>query len=46
MRLEVLERPFLIRSHQPRIAGYIGGEDRGETAFDGLVHSLSLPRRS
>ena len=24
--------PFLIRTHQARIAGHIGGEDRGETA--------------
>jgi hypothetical protein len=33
-------RPFLIRPHQPRVARHIGGEDRGETAFDGLLHGL------
>jgi len=46
MRLETLERPFLVRSHQPRIARHIGGEDRGETAFDRLFHSLPQPHRS
>jgi len=39
MRLEAIERAFLVRSHQPRVARHIGGEDRGETAFDGLFHS-------
>jgi hypothetical protein len=29
--------PFLIRAHQARIAGHIGGEDRGETADRGHV---------
>jgi hypothetical protein len=28
----------LVCPHQPRVAGHIGGEDRGETAFDRLVH--------
>src|SRR6516165_11467485 len=40
MRLEALERAFLVRSHQPRVAGHVGGKDRGETAFDGLLHGL------
>jgi hypothetical protein len=44
MRLEAFERAFLVRSHQPRVARHIGGEDRGETAFDGLLHGLPLPR--
>src|SRR5262249_42594222 len=46
VRLEAFECAFLVRSHQPRIACHIGGNDRGETAFDGLLHSLSLPRGS
>ena len=33
-RLEPCERPFFVRTHQPRIAGHIGGEDRGEPTFD------------
>jgi hypothetical protein len=28
-------RALLIRPHQPRIAGHIGGEDRGETTGGG-----------
>jgi hypothetical protein len=28
-------RSFLIRTHQARIAGHIGGEDRGEAAERG-----------
>jgi hypothetical protein len=32
-RLELGERPFLVRPHQPRIAGDIGGNDRGELPF-------------
>ena len=31
-RLEAFERPFLVGAHQPRIAGHIGGENRGEAA--------------
>jgi hypothetical protein len=31
MRLEALVGAFLVSPHQPRIARYIGGEDRGET---------------
>jgi hypothetical protein len=43
MRLEAFERAFLVRSHQPRVARHIGGQDRGETAFDGLLHGLPQP---
>jgi hypothetical protein len=32
---EAFERALLVRSHQPRIARHIGGEDRGETANGG-----------
>jgi hypothetical protein len=35
MRLQALERAFLVRAHQPRIARHIGGEDRGKTAGRG-----------
>jgi hypothetical protein len=45
MGLQALERAVLVGAHQPRIARHIGGQNRGETAFDGLFHSLSLPRR-
>jgi hypothetical protein len=41
MRFEALECPLLVRSHQPRIACHIGGEDRGETA--GRGHGYSSP---
>ena len=37
--LEPFVRPLLIRPHQARVARYIGGEDRGETADRG--HGLS-----
>jgi hypothetical protein len=40
-RLEVFERAFLVRPHQPRITGDIGGEDRGETAS--CSHSSGSP---
>src|SRR6516165_6224725 len=33
-RLQRGEGPLLVRSHQPRVAGHVGREDRGETAFD------------
>jgi len=46
MRLQAVERPFLVRAHQPRVARHIGGKDRGETALDGLFHGLPLPSRS
>ena len=42
-RLEAFERAFLVRPHQPRIPGHIGGEDRGETA--GLAHRASPAAR-
>jgi len=42
MRLKALVGVFLVHAHQPRVARHIGGEDRGETAFDGLFHSLPL----
>jgi hypothetical protein len=32
MRSEPFVRPFLVRTHQARVAGHIGGEDRSETA--------------
>src|SRR5262249_10303235 len=38
-RLQPLVRA-LLRPHQPRVAGHIGGEDGSETAFDGLDHGL------
>ena len=34
MRLHALVRALLVRAHQARISGHIGGEDRGETAAD------------
>jgi len=37
MRLQAIERSFLVRPHQPRVPRHIGGEDRGETALDGLL---------
>jgi hypothetical protein len=43
MRLEALERALLVCTHQPRVARHIGCEDRGETAFDRLFHSLPSP---
>jgi hypothetical protein len=43
MRPEAFVRPLLIRSHQTRVAGHIGGEDRGKTAFDGLFHASPGP---
>ncbi len=47
MGFEPRQRSFLVCSHQPRVAGRIGGEDRGETAFDRLSHRPSpRPRRS
>jgi hypothetical protein len=40
MRFETFVRPLFVRPHQPRVACHIGGKDRGETAFDGLLHGL------
>src|SRR6516225_2146345 len=42
-RFEAFERAFLVRPHQPRIPGHIGGKDRGETA--GLIHAASPAAR-
>ena len=38
-----VERSFLVRPHQPRIARHIGGQDRGEAA--GLAHAASPAAR-
>jgi hypothetical protein len=46
MCLEKFVRPLLVRAHQTRIACHVGGEDRGETAFDGLLHSFLQQRRT
>jgi hypothetical protein len=46
MCLEKFVRSLLVRAHQTRIACHIGGEDRGETAFDGLLHSFLQQRRT
>ena len=46
MRPQALVRPLLVRPHQPRVTRHIGGKDRGETAFDGLLHGLPQGRRS
>jgi hypothetical protein len=45
MQLEPFVRSLLIGTHQPRVARDIGGEDRRETAFDGLFHNLPQPRQ-
>jgi len=36
MRLDAFVRSFLIRTHQARVAYYIGGEDRGKAAGSSL----------
>jgi hypothetical protein len=41
MRPEALVRALLIRSHQPRVARHIGGEDRGKTS--GRGHGSGQP---
>jgi hypothetical protein len=46
MPSQPLMRAFLIGSHQTRVAGHIGGEDRGKAAFDGLFHGFPQRRRS
>jgi hypothetical protein len=43
--LEAFERAFFVRSHQPRVARHIGGEDRGETARLAHVSSPAASRR-
>jgi len=46
MRPETLVRPLFVRPHQPRIARHIGGEDRGKSAFYGLLHGFPQERGS
>jgi hypothetical protein len=41
MRLEAIKRAFPVGPHQPRVARHIGGQNRGETAFDRLFHHPS-----
>ena len=41
-RLEALEGTLLVRSHQPRVARHIGGEDRRQPALDPLAAHLRL----
>jgi hypothetical protein len=51
VRLQPFVRPLLIRPHQARVAGHIGGEDRGEAAdrghrlSGGRLAQPSLPRK-
>jgi hypothetical protein len=44
MRFESFEGTFLVRSHQPRIARHVGGENSGETT--GCCHIRQVPCRS
>jgi hypothetical protein len=40
------ERPLLVRAHQPRIAGDIGGENGRQATFDPLfAHLIAYPER-
>ena len=43
MRPQALERALLVRSHQPRIARDIGGEDRRKTARFSRGYRLARP---
>ena len=43
MRPQALERALLVRSHQPRVAGDIGGEDRRKTARFRRRYRLARP---
>ncbi len=43
MRLEPVEGAFLVRSHQPRVARHIGGEDRRETAGGSHARGVARP---
>jgi hypothetical protein len=45
MRVEPSECAFLIRPRQPRIAGDIGGEDRGEPAGRGYASGTPALRK-
>ncbi len=38
MLAQPLRRACFVEPHQARIAGHIGGKDRGKAAFDGLFH--------
>jgi hypothetical protein len=42
-RFEAFEGAFLVRPHQPRVAGHLGGQNRGEAA--GLAHVASPAAR-
>jgi hypothetical protein len=44
MRLELFVRPFLVCTHQPRIARHIGGQDRCETADSGHFRQIAKQR--
>jgi hypothetical protein len=37
-RFEAFKTSFFVGPHKPRIAGHIGGENRGEAALDGFLH--------
>ena len=43
VRLEGGQRPFLVGAHQPRIAGNVGRQDRGQSALDALLDQGYLP---
>jgi hypothetical protein len=45
VRLQPLVRALLIRPHQARVPGHVGGEDRGEAARLGHVVSPAARRR-
>jgi len=44
MLFKALKRAFLVRSHQPRITRYVGGEDRCKTATGGHIWAVGQPR--
>jgi hypothetical protein len=43
-RLQSRERPFLVGAHQPRVVRHIGGEDRGQPAFDAFRGQSGAPQ--
>ena len=43
MRLQAFVRAFLIRTHQPRVARHIGGEDRGKSPVREMRSNSLLP---